>query len=114
MSLGTLTGGERLDAQPIIYENPPGKALYDYHDDSFTVRVREPGGPWKDLYEYRVRVDGDNPQPASMVNFGMNGPVEVAVQKNDGAVRAVEIRRARRRLRPGSMAISPISRWLGR
>ncbi|WP_157102570.1 glycosyl hydrolase family 28 protein [Sphingobium sp. TCM1] len=99
MSLGTLTGGERLDAQPIIYENPPGKALYDYHDDSFTVRVREPGGPWKDLYEYRVRVDGDNPQPASMVNFGMNGPVEVAVQKNDGAVRAVEIR-------PGSKAIT--------
>lgn len=92
MGVGALTGAMRLEAQPIIYENPPGKALYDYHDDNFTVRVREPGGPWKDLYEYRVKVDGDNPQPASMVNFGMDGPIEVAVQKNNGAVEKVEIR----------------------
>lgn len=98
-SLGALTSAMRLEAQPIIYENPPGTTLYDYHDDSFTVRVREPGGPWKELYEYRVKVDGDDPQPASMVNFGMDGPVEVAVQKNDEAVRTVEIR-------PGSKEIA--------
>lgn len=79
-------------AQPIIYDNPPGKALYEYHDDSFTVRVRTPGGRWQDLYEYRVKVDLDNPQPASMVTFGMDGPVEVAVQKNNGDVHRVEIR----------------------
>ncbi|MCI4588746.1 glycosyl hydrolase family 28 protein [Sphingobium sp. BYY-5] len=85
-------------ARPIVYDNPPSKALYTYHDDSFTVRVRAPGGKWQDLYEYRVMVDLDNPQPASMVTFGMDGPVEVAVQKNNGDVRRVEIR-------PGSKGV---------
>lgn len=100
IGLGALAGGNAVQAQPIVYASPPGKALYDHHDDSFTVRVREPGGTWHDLYEYRVKVDLDNPQQASMVMFGMVGPVEVAVQKNNGDVRRVEVR-------PGSKGVMP-------
>lgn len=92
IALGALAGGSGLNARPIVYSSPPGKALYEFHDDSYTVRVREPGGTWQDLYEYRVKVDLDNPQQASMVTFSMDGPVEVAVQKNNGDVRRVEIR----------------------
>lgn len=75
-----------------IYALPPGVDFYSAHDDTFTVRVRKPGGEWQDLYEYRVLVDGDNPQPASMVTFGMEGRIEIAVQKNNGSVREVAIR----------------------
>lgn len=84
--------------QLVIYASPPGKALYTYHNDEFTVRVRTPGGEWQDLYEYRVMVDLDDPQPASMVTFAMNGPIEVAVKKNNGDVRRVEVR-------PGSKGV---------
>ncbi len=77
-----------------IYPPPPGSDYYTSFDDTFTVRVREPGGIWRDLYEYRVMVDLDNPQAASMVTFGTGGPVEVAIQKNNGAVRHVAVRPA--------------------
>ncbi|WP_404477986.1 glycosyl hydrolase family 28 protein [Novosphingobium sp. BL-52-GroH] len=82
-----------------IYPSPPGPDYYSAHEDTFTVRVREPGGPWRDLYEYRVMVDADNPQSASMATFGMDGPVEVAVQKNNADVRRVEVR-------PGSRGVA--------
>jgi hypothetical protein len=74
-----------------IYSIPPA-AQYDHHNNAFTVRVREVGGEWRDLYEYRVMVDLNDPQPATMVSFDMAGPVEVAVQKNNGDVRRVEVR----------------------
>lgn len=77
-----------------IYAPPPGSDYYTSFDDTFTVRVREPGGIWRDLYEYRVMVDLDNPQAASMVTFGTSGPVEVAIQKNNGMVRHVAVRPA--------------------
>lgn len=32
------------------------------HNDDYTVRVRIPGGEWKDLFEYNVQVDMDNVQ----------------------------------------------------
>lgn len=62
------------------------------HNDDYTVRVREKGGNWKDLYEYRVDVDMDNVQQASMVQFDMGSPVEVMVKKNNGMVNDVKIR----------------------
>lgn len=33
------------------------------HNDDYTVRVRVPGGKWKDLCEYMVHVDIDNKRP---------------------------------------------------
>jgi hypothetical protein len=75
-----------------IHEPPAGKAFWTHLNDDYTVRVRVPGGAWQDLYEYNVKVDLDRPQDASMVFFDMDGPVEVAVKKNNGDVRRVEVR----------------------
>jgi pectate lyase len=75
-----------------IHEPPAGKAFWNHFNDDFTVRVRVPGGAWRDLYEYNVKVDLDRPQDASMVNFDIAGPVEVAVKKNNGDVRRVQVR----------------------
>lgn len=75
-----------------IHAFPAGGALYSHDNDDFTVRVRTPGGEWRDLYEYVVKVDGDRPQDASMVFFDIGGPVEIAVKKNNGDVSRVEVR----------------------
>ena len=62
------------------------------HNDDYTVRVRMLGGEWQDVFEYKVQVDLDKPQDASMVQFDMGSPVEVMVKKNNGTVREVSIR----------------------
>lgn len=98
-AIAASLAGAAGHAQLVVYDAPPGKALYTHHNDDFTVRVRTPGGEWQDLYEYRVMVDLDAPQRASMVNFAMRGPVEVAVKKNNGDVRRVEVR-------PGSKQVA--------
>ncbi|MBQ8673898.1 MAG: glycoside hydrolase [Bacteroides sp.] len=64
------------------------------HNDDYTVRVRVPGGEWKDLFEYRVQVDMDRVQDATMVQFDMDGSVEVMVKKNNGSIDRVDIRPA--------------------
>jgi len=87
------------DADLRIYPIP-AKLLYSHHNDDFTVRVRKPGRPWRDLYEYNVKVDLDKPQDASVVQFDFTGPVEVAVQKNNGAFRQVDIRPVRNAIKP--------------
>lgn len=81
---------EILQAKLVTYPEclKPGMA----HNDDYTVRVRIPGGEWKDLYEYKVHVDMDNVQEASMVQFDMDGTVEVMVKKNNGLVHEVDIR----------------------
>lgn len=62
------------------------------HNDDFTVKVRTIGGEWQDLYEYKVQVDMDRPQDASMVQFDMDEPVEVMVKKNNGIFSQVDVR----------------------
>ncbi len=62
------------------------------HNDDYTVKVRETGGEWKDLFEYKVQVDMDKVQDASMVQFDMGSPVEVMVKKNNGDINSVSIR----------------------
>src|ERR1043165_6355016 len=75
---GAVRAGE-LRTYPV-----PAALLYSAHNDDFTVRVRKPGGEWRDLYEYRVQVDADTKQNASMVYFDFDGPVELEVLKNNG------------------------------
>lgn len=70
----------------------PEAIRYSHHNDDFTVRVRTPGGVWQDLYEYKVKVDLDTRQDASMVYFNFDGRVEVAVQKNNGLFTKVAVR----------------------
>lgn len=80
------------EADKLVTHEVPAGALYTHHNDDFTVRVRLPGGAWRDIYEYEVKVDLDDPQSASMASFDLGGPVEVAVKKNNGDVRRVEVR----------------------
>lgn len=70
------------------------------HNDDYTVRIREKGGEWKDLFEWSVQVDMDYVRKASMVHFSMDGnkPVEVMVKKNNGLIQAVDIRPALRNI----------------
>ncbi len=68
------------------------------HNDDYTVRVREKGGEWLDLFEYNVNVDMDDVQDASMVQFDMAGKVEVMVKKNNGSVDNVDIRPKQRNI----------------
>lgn len=81
------------------YPTPP-QLLYSAHNDDFTVRVRTPGGDWRDLYEYRVQVDTDTKQNASMVYFDFDGTVEIEVMKNNGRFGQVSVA-------PLSSAIKP-------
>jgi len=75
----------------VIYPAPAG-VIYTCHNDDYTVRVRKAGGEWKDLFEYNVKVDLDDPQMASMSYFDFSGSVEVAVRKNNGLLHDVRVR----------------------
>ena len=88
MLLLAFTAG--VQAQLVTYPESLNPGMP--HNDDYTVRVRIPGGEWKDLFEYNVQVDMDNVQNASMVQFDMGSAVEVMVKKNNGSVREVTIR----------------------
>ncbi|WP_442795956.1 glycosyl hydrolase family 28 protein [Pelobium manganitolerans] len=79
-------------ADDLVIYPVPQNLIYSQHNDDFTVRVRKPGGEWKDLFEFDVKVDLDKPQQASMVYFDFSGSVEVAVTKNNGDFNSVSIR----------------------
>lgn len=68
-------------AQELVTYEIPKEMFYSAHNDDFTVKVRIPGGEWKDLYEYKVEVDMDNREIASMVSFDFSGKVEIQVRK---------------------------------
>lgn len=81
-----------MAAQAQVVTYPDGLKANMPHNDDYTVRVRIPGGDWKDLFEYKVQVDMDAVQNASMVQFDMGETVEVMVKKNNGTIREVDIR----------------------
>ncbi len=81
-----------LKAQTLNIHPVPQGIVYSHHNDDFTVRVRIPGGEWEDLFEYKVKVDLDNPQNASMVQFDFEGKVEMMVKVNNGWIHDVKIR----------------------
>lgn len=69
----------------------PRELLYQAHNDDYTVRVRTPGGPWQNLYEYRIRVDADTLQNASLVYFDFTGRIELEIEKNNGGFSTTEV-----------------------
>ncbi|SHM50029.1 Glycosyl hydrolases family 28 [Chitinophaga jiangningensis] len=79
-------------AQQLVTYPAPKAVVYGMHNDDYTVKVRQQGGEWQDLYEYNVKVDLDKPQDASMVYFDFSGTVEVFVQKNNGNANTIKIR----------------------
>jgi len=83
-----------------VYPAPPGGLIYSLHNDTFTVRVRQPGGAWRDLFEYDVTIDADGPSKASMAQFDFEGPVEIGVRKNNGDFKRVEVRPTRNGIKP--------------
>ncbi|MDR2680803.1 MAG: glycoside hydrolase [Tannerella sp.] len=85
--------------QIVVYPVPQG-IYYARHNDDFTVQVRTAGQEWQDLYEYRVMVDGDNPQPASMVQFDFSGVVELRVKMNSGTVNGAKVRPSAKGIQP--------------
>lgn len=76
----------------IRVQSVPRELYYRAHNDDFTVKVRPQGGEWIDLYEYKVKVDMDKPQEASMVTFDFSGKVDIMVKKNNGNVQSAQIR----------------------
>jgi hypothetical protein len=94
-AMAQAAGAETLLTYPV-----PQGLMYTAHNDDFTVRVRTPGGEWRDLYEYRVQVDTDTKQNASMVYFDFEGSVEIEVMKNNGRFADVAIA-------PRSSAVKP-------
>lgn len=85
-----ITLSTSVNAQLVTYPDALDAGMPP--SDDYTVKVRIPGGDWKDLFEYKVSVDMDNVQSASMVQFDMGSPVEVMVKKNNGLIQDVKIR----------------------
>lgn len=80
----------------VVYKTTPD-ILATMHNNDFSVKVRKPGGEWKDLFEYSVKVDqvvaaGHSVQKASMASFDFSGTVEVSVTSNNGAINNARIR----------------------
>lgn len=98
LAFATAAAQDRVQVHPF-----PNPIRYTHHNDDYTVRVRTPGGVWQDLYEYKAKVDLDNPQDASMVFFNFDGTVELAIQKNNGAFSKVVVR-------PDGKGIKPVVR----
>ncbi len=90
----------QVPAQQVQIYPVPKALLYSRHNDDYTVKVRSPGGEWQDLFEYNVKVDLDNPQNASMVQFDFSGQVEVFVKKNNGMLQNVQIRPLNNKIEP--------------
>lgn len=81
----------------VTYPNPTGGAALN---TDFTVKVRANGGAWKDLDEYDTTIGGYHPSHASFVYFDTDGPVDVSVTYNAGAVTTAKVR-------PNSKGITP-------
>lgn len=89
---GLLLAGTLADAAPasavVVYPAPAGVAL----NDTFTVAVRPPGGEWRQLDVYDVRVDLNTLSHASFAYFDFSGQIEVQVTQNKVHVQQVKIR----------------------
>ncbi|NDV77578.1 glycosyl hydrolase family 28 protein [Dysgonomonas sp. 511] len=81
-----------IKAQVLNIAPVPKEIFYAKHNDDFTVCARIPGQDWQDLFEYKVVVDMDKPQEATMVQFDFEGKVEIRVKWNNGIVNDVKIR----------------------
>ena len=71
-----------------VYPAPSGVPL----NSDYTVQVREPGGVWQDLDEYRYTVGHPTKSNASFVYFDTDGQVEMSVTYNPGTITSTRIR----------------------
>ena len=87
----------KMSAQDLVVYDATKDIVNTMHNNDFSVKVRKPGGEWKELFEYGVKVDkvvgsGHSVQKASMTYFDFSGTVEVAVTSNNGAINKARIR----------------------
>ncbi len=87
----------KMSAQDLVVYDATKDIVKTMHNNDFSVKVRKPGGEWKELFEYGVKVDkvvgsGHSVQKASMAYFDFSGTVEVAVTSNNGAINKARIR----------------------
>src|ERR1035437_8558087 len=92
---GSSTNAESASTV-VVYPAPAGVEL----NDMFTVAVRTPGGEWRKLDVYDVRVDLHTLSHASFAYFDFRGNAEIRVTQNKVHVQLVEIR-------PGACHIYP-------
>lgn len=97
MLLLVFCGTFKMTAQELVVYKTTDAILKSMHNDDFSVKVRKPGGAWKDLFEYNVKVDqvvgtGHSVQNASMASFDFSGKVEVAVTLNKGNINSARVR----------------------
>lgn len=71
------------------------------HNEDYDVKVRQAGGKWIDLFEYRAQVDMHRVSNTSMVTFDFKGTVEVAVKCNREQIKSA-------RIRPYSLGVQPV------
>ncbi|MDO3411925.1 glycosyl hydrolase family 28 protein [Saccharibacillus sp. CPCC 101409] len=84
-----MSGGEYGQVSTLaVYPIPEG--LEESPD--YTVRVREPGAEWQQLFVYRAAVDMHDVRYASMVTFSCGGPVELEIEHRLGAVTDTVVR----------------------
>ena len=81
----------------LVVYNASQDIIKTMHNNDFSVKVRKPGGEWKDLFEYNVKVDqvigtGHSVQNASMASFDFSGTVEVAVTSNKEKINIARVR----------------------
>jgi hypothetical protein len=85
-----------LASTVVVYPAPVGAEL----NDTFTVAVRAPGGAWRKLDVYDVRVDLHTLSHASFAYFDFSGIAEIQVTHNRVHVQLAEIRPASCHLKP--------------
>ncbi|GEL11111.1 Glycosyl hydrolases family 28 [Flavobacterium glycines] len=81
----------------LVVYNATQDIINTMHNNDFSVKVRKPGGEWKELFEYIIKVDqvigtGHSVQNASMASFDFSGTVEVAVTSNKGNINSARVR----------------------
>ncbi len=86
-----------VSAQQLVVYPAPVDDTDSMHNADFSVQVRKPGGQWKDLFEYNLKVDevkgtDHHVENASMCSFDFSGEVEVAITSKRAAVKKVKVR----------------------
>lgn len=75
---------------PTLVVHPVPESLRS--TESYAVKVRNPGGEWKELPCYAVEVDMHKPRRSTLACFDFSGEVEVAVTHLRGDFRTARIR----------------------
>ncbi|HEY1790843.1 MAG TPA: glycosyl hydrolase family 28 protein [Verrucomicrobiae bacterium] len=92
--------GSSANAEPVstlvVYPAPTGVEL----NDTFSVAARTPGGEWRKLDVYDVRVDLHTLSHASFAYFDFSGKVEIRVTQNKVHVQLAEIHPAAYHIHP--------------